>query len=249
MLSNVVLRPNRSLKLRRLHRSVIVAAPALGLDTSENRPAKYVTALAHEVRNPLCNINLALEMLNSLELDEEVTVYLDIIGRASVRIKNLITTLLVSDRSKEASYEYFSLHQLLDEVLVMASDRISLKKVVVSRAYHAVEHRAFLNKENMKIALSNIVSNAIDAMAVGTGKLTLLTNSTPEQISIEIQDNGMGISKENLKRIFEPFFTNKPNGMGLGLAATLEILRANHTRVDVRSEEGSGTCFILSYER
>jgi signal transduction histidine kinase len=236
-------------KPHRLQRPAIVAAPSLGLDGAQNEPAGYLTSLAHEVRNPLCNIDMALEMLRPIALDEEATLYLDIIRRASVRIKNLITTLLITDHSREDSYEYFSLHQLLDEVLAVASDRMLLKKVVVSRKYYASEHRAFLNREHIKIALSNIVTNAIDAMAVETGKLALVTNSTPEQISLEIHDNGIGIGKENLKRIFEPFFTNKPNGLGLGLSTTLEILRANHTKIDVRSQEGLGTCFTLSFKR
>jgi two-component system, sporulation sensor kinase E len=99
------------------------------------------------------------------------------------------------------------------------------------------------------IALTNIVINAIEAMASGTGALKLVTRSTDEESSIEIHDNGIGMSKEDLQRMFEPYFSNKPGGMGIGLSATLEILRANNTRVNVRSEEGVGTCFILSFDR
>jgi signal transduction histidine kinase len=66
---------------------------------------------------------------------------------------------------------------------------------------------------------------------------------------IEIEDNGIGISKQNLKNIFKPYFTNKPGGMTLGLSTTLDILHSNHAKVEVHSEEGRGTHFILSFER
>ena len=65
---------------------------------------------------------------------------------------------------------------------------------------------------------------------------------------IQIEDNGCGISKENLKYIFKPYFTNKPGGLGLGLATTYDILQSNHVGVNVESEEGKGTRFILSFE-
>jgi signal transduction histidine kinase len=81
------------------------------------------------------------------------------------------------------------------------------------------------------------------------GKLTLVTRSTNDKFSIQIQDNGHGISKVNLKRIFKPFFTNKPGGLGLGLAATYDILRANHIGIKAESEVGKGTSFVLSFDK
>jgi len=209
----------------------------------------FVSALVHEIRNPLCNINLALEMLDLMKLDEEQRQYLGIIMRGSGRIKDLVSSLLTLDLAKEVNYEVYSLHHLLEEVLFMARDRILLKNISVTREYSATEHRVFLDAEKVKIAITNIVINAIDAMSSETGELKLITRSTDELSSIEIHDNGIGISKKDLKRIFKPHFSNKADGMGIGLSATLDILRANHTGVDVRSEEGVGTCFILSFDR
>jgi signal transduction histidine kinase len=217
------------------------------LERTKSKPAEYVSALVHEVRNPLCNINLAMEMLDLTNLDEEQREYLNIITRGSCRIKDLVNTLLTSGQIGEYTSEFYSLNQLLEDVLIMAEDRILLKKVTVCREYAATEHRVLLDKVKMKIALTNIITNAIDAMPSATGELKLVTRSIGEESCIEIHDNGIGISQDNLKRIFDPYFTNKPGGMGLGLSATLDILRANHARVDVRSEEGLGTCFILSF--
>lgn len=105
-----------------------------------------------------------------------------------------------------------------------------------------------MNEVKMKIALTNIIINAIDAMTAGKGELRLVAKSTNGKYRIQIADNGCGISKVNLKHIFKAYFTNKPNGLGLGLTKTYEILRSNHVWANVESEEREGTCFTLLFE-
>ncbi len=240
---------NRKSKLRGFHRSVVSSAPCLVLDRTKNSPATDIAGITHEIRNPLCNIYLALDMLCPMDLDEDMRLYLNIIRRGAGRINDMVNDLLLPERAKEVANEVYSLHQMLDEVLRMTNDRVSLKKIAITREYNATQQRVWLNGEKMRIALTNIIINAIDAMPAKGGALRLVTRSTGNLCSLEIQDNGIGISKESLKRIFEPYFTNKPGGMGLGLSATLDILNANHIAVDVRSEQGRGTTFILSFVR
>jgi signal transduction histidine kinase len=214
----------------------------------KKEPAQFTAALAHEVRNPLTNINLAAEMLKVMLVDEEQKVFLDIILRGSARINDLVADLLVSSQAIEIPREEHSVHQLLDEVIAMAEDRITLKNIVVRKEYGIEDCHVLVDKEKIKIALTNIVINAIDAMPSENGELTLFTNSVNGKCMVEIEDNGIGISVENLNNIFKPYFTNKPNGLGLGLSTTLEILRYNHVGVNVQSEPGSGTNFALSFE-
>jgi signal transduction histidine kinase len=235
--------------LRPTARATILSASFSALERSRIDPAGFISALAHEIRNPLCNINLALELLNLMQLDEEQRQYISIIMRGSGRIKDLVSRLLTVDLAKEINYEVYSLHYLLEEVLAIVRDRLSLKNISVTRDYAATEQRVYMDSEKVKIAITNIVINAIEAMSSGTGELRLVTSSTDELSCVEIHDNGIGISKEHLQRIFEPTFSNKPGGMGVGLCATLDILRANHTGLDIQSEEGSGTCFTLSFDR
>jgi signal transduction histidine kinase len=235
--------------LHPITRAAILSASFSALERTRHNPVGFVSALAHEIRNPLCNINLAVELLNLMQLDEEQRLYIEIIIRGSGRIKDLVSRLLTLDLAKEVNYEVYSLHHLLEEVLVMVKDRMLLKNISVSRGYAATEERVFMDPEKVKIAVTNIVINAIEAMSPDTGELKLVTSSTDEESCIEIYDNGIGISKEHLKRIFEPTFSNKSGGMGIGLCAALNILRANHTGLDVRSEEGVGTCFKLSFDR
>jgi signal transduction histidine kinase len=216
----------------------------------EEKPRVYFSsALAHEVRNPLTNINLAIDMLTSAFLGADQKIYVDIIKRASFRINGLVTELLTSSEPGEICFDNQSIHQLLDEVLAITEDRIRLKNITVRKDYTTVDCRISMNKNQMKIALTNIIINAVDAMPLESGKLKLVTKSINGQCVITIEDNGMGISNENLANIFKPFFTSKPGGMGLGLSTTLDILKANHARVDVKSKVGEGTCFLLSFDR
>jgi signal transduction histidine kinase len=218
------------------------------LDTPQEQPSQFVSALAHEVRNPLSNINLAVEMLKSSSIDEDQKIYLDIILRGSGRINDLITDLLLSFEEKEMKVEKHSICQLIEEVLLATKDRIMLKSISVRKDFTTLDCKILVNKQKMKIALTNIIINAIDAMPSENGKLRLVTKSINGKCIVEIEDNGIGISEENLKNIFKPYFTNKIGGMGLGLSTTLDILVSNHARVDVQSAEGKGTRFILSFD-
>lgn len=249
MNTRTIIHHSRRSRSHFVKRSASLPVPIPVMDSIKTGSAQYSSVLVHEVRNPLCNITLACDALKLTSLDEEQRICLNIIARGAARINHLIDTLLKSGRSEKAKYEVYSLHQLLEEVLDLAKDRISLKQVAISKDYTSMEHAVLLDIEKMKIALTNIVNNAIDAMEPGNGQLKLVTRSVGETIAVEIQDNGRGIKAEHLERIFEPYFTNKAGGMGLGLSATLDILRANHARVSVRSEEGLGTCFTLSFAR
>jgi signal transduction histidine kinase len=187
-------------------------------------------------------------MLNSAITDEELKIYVDIITRSSRRINHLINELLYQV-IEEPQMNKHSLHQLLDEALTVTADRIMLKKIRVSKEYGAEDGKICVDKAKIGIALTNIIINAIEAMSAQNGELTLVTRSIGNKYVIEIADNGIGIKNEQLQDIFKPNFTNKPGGMGLGLSTTLEILQYNHVVVDVSSEEGCGTCFILFFDK
>jgi len=198
----------------------------------------------------LATINLAVEILRSPLRVYDHNLYLNIIMQASGQINNLITDLLQTTPSDETGWQKYPLHQLLDEALAMAEGRILLKNITVIKSYTTLDCKISVNKQEMKLALANIIINAIDAMpSAGKGNLKLVTKSINNNCIVEIEDNGIGISKDNLKNIFTPYFTGKVGGMGLGLSTTLEILKANHAVADVESKEGNGTRFVLSFEK
>ena len=211
------------------------------------KTGQFAAALAHEVRNPLSNINLSVELLQSMVNDDERQQYLEIIMRASGRINDLLNDLLIYHESVEVKPEKSSVTQLLDEVLADSKDRMVLKNITVRKYYTSPDCSILADKQKIRIALTNIIINAIDAMPAKDGQLKIIVRSVNGKCIIEIEDNGIGISKANLQNIFEPYFTKKISGMGLGLSTTLETLLSNHARVAVQSEEGRGTRFIISF--
>lgn len=216
---------------------------------AQDHPTSFALALAHEVRNPLANIDLSVEILERGITDEHLRNYLDIIRRSSKRINDLTKELLKSQQTEELPLEPYSMHLLLDEVLETTIDRIAPKHVWVIKEYMAQYCLILSNREKMKIALTNIVINAIDAMASGEGRLKLVTDLSDGRFSIRIEDNGCGISKEDLKNIFKPSFTKKTGGLGLGLATTYDIFRSKNIGLTVESVLGTGTKFIILFQQ
>ena len=209
---------------------------------------QFAPALAHEIRNPLANINLSVDMLRSMIADDEQKLYLDIILRASTRVNDLINDLLLHHEQTIVQPEKCSLQHLLNEVLFMTADRLMLKNIRIIKEYTLSECHIEADKQKIMMALTNIIINAIDAMPAENGELKLSVKSVNNKCIVEIEDNGIGISMNNLQHIFKPYFTGKLNGMGLGLSTTMETLLANRARVAVQSEEGIGTRFILSFK-
>jgi signal transduction histidine kinase len=211
-------------------------------------PMKFIYTLTHEIRNPLTNITLATEALKQQVLDEGQKAYLNIIMRNSERIKGIVNDLLALGNTTELKLENHSVHYLLQEILTINEDRLILKNVHLIKNYSKQDFKIKVSRAEVKIALANIIINAIEAMPANNGMLEITTKLLRGFCFIVIRDNGSGISKENLPNIFKPYFSNKPNGMGLGLPVALSILNVNHIKVNVRSELEKGTRFILSHK-
>ncbi len=207
---------------------------------------RLVRTLAHEVRNPLSNIHMSLEQLVGLTKDED-RIYLDIIDRNGKRINDLITELLTSSKPTEMVLERIVAQTVIDDALSAAVDRLTLKQIKLRLNYPDAPCYIRGDQSKLKIALLNIIINAIEAMDGTAGELKITLSCNEENNVIEITDTGCGIPPENLSKLFEPFFTSKRNGIGLGLASTLNILQAHNATVEVKSKVGVGTTFVLSF--
>jgi len=210
---------------------------------------RLVRTLAHEVRNPLNNINMSVEQLVSDHpMGDEATLFLDIIQRNSKRIGDLITELLDTSRPTELVFERATLQAVLDQSIEEAIDRITLQHIKLKVQYADQPSYLNANVEKLKIAFLNIIINAVEAMPNdGSGQLEILMHSEDGRHITVVRDNGCGISEENISRLFEPYYTSKRNGMGLGLAATLNILQAHKAQIEVHSAVGQGTTFTISF--
>ncbi len=211
---------------------------------------RLVQTLAHEVRNPLNNINLATEQLaHDMDPNSDSQLYLDIVQRNSKRIGDIITELLNSSRPSEMALQKVSLQYILDESIGAALDRITLQKIKLQIRYSNEPAYISGDPQKLKIAFLNIIINAIEAMEEEKGQLIVAVGTEGSRYTVKISDNGSGISEENLSRLFEPYFTSKRNGLGLGLAATLNILQSHKAHIDVSSILGRGTNFTISFPK
>jgi PAS domain S-box-containing protein len=203
--------------------------------------------IAHEVRNPLTNIHLALDQLQSNEPDEDSRMFLDIIDRNSSRINQLITELLNSSKPANLEFKEYNITTLLQETLALASDRITLKNIQLITQY-GLDASIRVDKEKLQIAFLNMIINAIEAMPEENGVLRVETSISEEHnLQVRIFDNGSGIPQENLNHLFEPFFSSKPKGIGLGLTATHNIIINHKGSIEVESKQGHGTCFTIQF--
>ncbi|HTE10719.1 MAG TPA: CHASE3 domain-containing protein [Chitinophagaceae bacterium] len=210
---------------------------------------RIARTIAHEIRNPLTNINLAMEQLKSEPADgEDNGILFEMVHRNSNRINQLITDLLNSTKFAELTYGKISINILLDEALELAKDRIALYNTTVVKQYSSDICDVAVDKEKLKIAFLNIIVNAIEAMEPGKGILTITTKGENNKCVIEIADNGSGMDKESLTRLFEPYFTSKPKGNGLGLTNTQNIILNHKGTIQAESEKGKGTSFIITLD-
>lgn len=208
---------------------------------------RLARALAHEVRNPLTNINLAVEQLEEDVVSDDSKTYFDIIRRNSNRINDLVTQLMENSRPPEILSERISLHSILSKTLALANDRASLKNIRIETEFgENIELQA--DESRLVTALLNIIINAIEAVEPEKGVIRISSDCKNRKCIITIEDNGRGMTSQEVASIFEPYFTAKANGMGLGLSSTHSIIRNHNGRIEVDSDLNKGSRFRVILE-
>ncbi|MGB4772524.1 MAG: ATP-binding protein [Chitinophagaceae bacterium] len=211
---------------------------------------RIARVLAHEIKNPLTNISLSIDQLK-YDLPEPVLKdsvdLLEMIDRNSKRINELINQLLDATRYTELKRQPYPINQLVEETLEQAKDTILLKEIKVVKDLDKDERILMLDVEKIKIVLFNLIINAIDAMEGKQGILTLRTSIDNKRSCIEVADNGIGLTPEQLDKIFEPFYTSKPQGTGLGLTNAQGIMISHQGLLKVKSKAGVGTSFYMVF--
>ncbi|HKR05751.1 MAG TPA: PAS domain S-box protein [Bacteroidia bacterium] len=207
---------------------------------------RVARTLAHEVRNPLTNINLSVEQLEEDIKAREYQTYFEIIKRNSKRINDLITELMENSKPTEIKSSKIPVHTIIDKTISLAKDRAALRNIKIETEFIGDHELIQGDESKLTMAFLNIITNAIEAVEDNKGVIKILTHCKDKKCLIEIEDNGCGICKDDLAKIFEPYFTGKSNGMGLGLATTHNIIRTHKGYIDVESEEGKGTKFSIN---
>lgn len=211
---------------------------------------RMARSIAHEVRNPLTNLHLALEHLkNEIPSDiEGITLYTDIMHRNLHRIEHLVEQMLNSSEPKELRTVPTDINRLLEDTIVFTLDRLNLHGTSLEKSLAENLPPISIDQEQVKLALLNIIINAIEAMEENKGHLFISTYMLKHHLFIEIKDNGIGIGPQEMDRLFEPFFTAKPSGLGLGLTAAKNILNSHQASIQVVSEQHTGTTFTIIFK-
>lgn len=211
---------------------------------------KIVRTIAHEVRNPLTNLSLALDQLKGefSPENEAAKLYSSIIERNANRIEQLVGEMLNSSRPKQLNLRLTEITELINDVLKQANDRIQLNDISIEVFIQKDLPRIFIDKEKIQIAILNIIINAIEATEPGKGKVKIDTTVNDQILTVAITDNGKGIPENNLNKLFDPFFTGKKKGMGLGLTSTKNILNSHSATIEVFSNVGKGTTFSIHFK-
>ncbi|MGM0479079.1 MAG: ATP-binding protein [Bacteroidota bacterium] len=204
--------------------------------------------IAHEVRNPLTNINLALGELRSVtENLEEADVFQSMIERNTERIAKLIDDLLKSARPPELEKVHSILQEILDSAIDFCQDRIALQNVEVKKIFPDQDVEGHWDPEKLKVVFVNIIINAIEAMEeVQQPELSIILSMEDEFAMVYIMDNGKGMDEETQRSIYDPFFTVRKEGLGLGMTATLNIINMHEGKISVRSALDKGTEFKIA---
>jgi two-component system, NtrC family, sensor histidine kinase PilS len=212
---------------------------------------RLAAAIAHEIRNPLTSIAGSVSMLsNAPEMNEEHRRLLDIVTRESQRLNSIITDFLAYSRTKQYHFDKVDLIQLVEDTLTLMDQRMAAEKtgIVIERRFAVREARVLADGDKIKQVFWNLCENAVRAMKNG-GTLTVAVEFVAEDCQVAIVDTGMGMTAQQIEKIFEPFQSNFEGGTGLGLALVYQIVQAHEGKIWARSKPQQGTTFILRLRR
>jgi signal transduction histidine kinase len=161
------------------------------------------------------------------------------------RLNKLVGDFLDHGRPIKMSLREVDVCALIDEVLALVLAKAEKDNVEIIRRYEVLP-KLFLDPELIKTCVFNVVLNAFQAMTHG-GKLTVSANASESKVSLIFEDTGIGVSRENLSKVFDPFFSTKETGLGLGLALTKRVIEEHSGKVDFQSVEGKGSTIIMSF--
>jgi PAS domain S-box-containing protein len=234
----------RDLTIRKKAENEMLNAERLSLT------GKIARTIAHEVRNPLTNLSLALDQLrDEIPSENELAkLYGDIIERNANRIEQLMGEMLNSSKPRKLRLALAPVNEIIDEAVTHAKDRLNLNRIELIINYQDSLPQLLVDKEKIKIALLNLFINAIEAMTPGKGVLSVTVSANSEGLTISVSDNGKGIPASDLDKLFDPFFTSKQSGMGLGLASTKNIIISHGANIQVKSEVNKGTTFSINFK-
>lgn len=208
--------------------------------------------VAHEIKNPLGSISIYVQLLRKLLIQKNETSdspefeYLGIIDEEIERLNQIIVDFLFAVRPLKFDFTIIDLNALIKEFSLFMSKELESSKIRLELDLCKNLTQIRGDDRFLRQMFLNLVKNSMLAMPQG-GELKIKTTVVEDSVHISIFDNGIGISAELLDKIFEPYFTTRVNGTGLGLAMVYKVVKEHGGDIRVQSGEGRGTTFILNF--
>jgi len=207
-------------------------------------------AVAHEIGNPLNSLNIHLQLmereLKKLPAAQAERVREDLrVARDEIaRLDQIINQFLRAIRPTQPELQPTAVNDVIAETLALMEQEIGDRDILVEQELAEGMPRLLLDRAQLKQAFYNIIKNALQAMRSG-GILRIRTEANDSHVTISFIDSGHGIAPEQIGRLFEPYFTTKQNGTGLGLMIVQRIVREHGGTIEVESDKDRGTTFRI----
>ena len=205
--------------------------------------------MAHEIRNALVAVKTFVDLLLEKNKEEELA---EIVSQEMVRMVSMVSQILKFAVPAHPVFTTISVHKILDRTLLLAQHRVEGRQITFERKFEAETDLLNGDAYQLEQAFVNLLLNGVEAININ-GTLAVTTELLPGDngqaakrlMRVRISDSGAGITQENMARLYEPFFTTKQNGTGLGLAVTRRIIEEHNGTIQVDSQAGRGTTFTV----
>jgi signal transduction histidine kinase len=244
---------NRSLQetnrlLEEKHQEAEIAQKQLLHTEKLSAIGKLSASIAHELNSPLHGILLFLNSLKKQPiLEAEDMELLDTVIDESYRIKDVIRVLQDFNRPSPGRKQPMDVHKSLDALLLLFKSDFNRRKISVVRNYATELPEIIAVADQIKQVFLNLLTNATEACRQHDGVITISTRQEGDKVAVAIKDTGIGIKPEDMKQIFQPFFTTRSDfkGTGLGLSITHGIIKNHQGEITVDSQPGEGATFTV----
>jgi signal transduction histidine kinase len=219
----------------------------IGRNEDLTRLGELSASVAHEIRNPLCGMLLSVEVLQTkMDADDSRGVLLDNLHREAEKMEKVVNNLLHFARRYQPRLVPCEMADVVARSIEAVKCHLKKKQMEVKMRCSALDCQARVDSHLLEQVFSNILLNSVDACPPGSVlSVDLTVADEPPRVAVAFTDEGEGIAGDQLDRIFEPFFTSKPNGIGLGLSVSKKIVEAHNGKIEVASETGKGTTFTV----
>jgi signal transduction histidine kinase len=210
---------------------------------------RMAATIAHEIRNPLTSVKLNIQKVAEEEgFGEAVKAHLGLSLEGIDQIERFIKELLNFTRVQELSLERWPVDQIVEESLKVVRETLAQKRITVERACAEGLPPILADADKLRQVFLNVLRNAHEALDPG-GRITVGCDTVPDggrtMVRVRIADNGPGIAEKDRPNIFEPFYTTKPSGFGLGLANARKIVEQHNGSISVGKRRGRGAAFVI----